>query len=172
MSTFQSLKWYVFYTKPRFEKKVDIKLKQLKLESFLPLYTAIRKWSDRKKKIEVPLFPGYIFVRGDEKTRLIVLTVDGIVRSVIFKNEPAILRDEEINNIKLLISSNKIVDTLSTITIGSKVKIVSGPLAGLEGRLSNIKGNNFFSLVLETINSSILVDVPQSDIAIIKDSNE
>jgi len=91
---------------------------------------------------------------------------------VIFKNEPAILRDEEINNIKLLISSNKIVDTLSTITIGSKVKIVSGPLAGLEGRLSNIKGNNFFSLVLETINSSILVDVPQSDIAIIKDSNE
>ena len=172
MSTFQSLKWYVFYTKPRFEKKVDIKLKQLKLESFLPLYTAIRKWSDRKKKIEVPLFPGYIFVRGNEKTRLLALTVDGIVRSVIFKNEPATLRDEEINNIKLLITSKKIVDTLPTIAIGSKVRIVSGPLAGLEGRLANIKGNNFFSLILETINSSILVDVPQSDIVVIKDFNE
>lgn len=160
-------KWYVLYTKPNFEKKVELQLKDFTIESFLPLYTVIRKWSDRKKKVEVPLFPGYIFVYGDEKIRLSSLTANGVVKSVMFRNEPATLRDEEIENIKRVIISDKIIETVSSVTIGTKVKIKSGPLEGIEGRLTEIKGNKVFSLVLETINSSILVDVPQEEVDII-----
>lgn len=164
MNTTNKLKWYVFYTKPNFEKKVDAQLKQIELESFLPLYKSIRQWSDRRKKIEVPLFPGYIFVYGDEKSRLKALTVNGIIKNVTFKGEPATLREDEIDSIKRVLNSEKIIDTVSSITIGKKVKIISGPLQGLEGILVDVKGNSYFSLVLEKINSSVLVDVPQKDI--------
>jgi transcription termination/antitermination protein NusG len=160
-------KWYVLYTKPNFEKKVELQFKDFAIESFLPLYTVIRTWSDRKKKVEVPLFPGYIFVYGDEKTRLMSLTVNGVVKSVMFKNDPATLRDFEIDNIKRVLKSNKIIETVSSITIGVNVKIKTGPLEGLEGRLVEIKGNKVFSLVLETINSSILVDIPQEDVVVV-----
>lgn len=167
MNKTQIIKWFVLYTKPNFEKKADSQCRDLGIESYLPLYTVIRKWSDRKKRIEAPLFPGYIFVHGGEKERLSALTVNGVVKSVMFRTEPATLREEEIENIKLVIKSDKIIETVSSITIGTKVKIKSGPLEGLEGRLTEIKGNKVFSLVLETINSSILVDVPQEEVIMI-----
>jgi len=157
----------VLYTKPKFEKKVDLQFREMKIDSYLPLHTVIRKWSDRKKKIEAPLFPGYIFVHGSEKERLLALTANGVVKSVMFKNEPAVLRDEEIENIRRVLKSDKVIETVSAISIGSKVKVKSGPLEGLEGKLTEVKGSKVFSLVLETINSSILVDVPQEDVIVI-----
>ena len=157
----------MLYTRPNFEKKVDSQCKDLNIESYLPLRTVIRKWSDRKKKMEVPLFPGYIFVHGSEKERLLALTTNGVVKSVMFKNEPASLRETEIENIRKVIKSDKIIETVSSVAIGTKVRIKSGPLEGIEGRLTEIKGSKVFSLVLETINSSILVDVPQEDVIIV-----
>jgi transcription termination/antitermination protein NusG len=167
LSISQSKRWFVFYTKPNFEKKVDSQCKDLDIESYLPIHTVIRKWSDRKKKVEVPLFPGYIFVLGNEKERLTALTTNGVVKCIMFKNEPATLRDAEIESIKRIIKSDKIIDTVSSLAIGTKVKIRTGPLEGIEGRLTEIKGSKVFSLILETINSSILVDVPQEEVDII-----
>lgn len=167
MTAHKEKKWFVLYTKPNFEKKVFSKLTDIGVETYLPLRTTIRKWSDRKKRIEAPLFPGYIFILGNEKERFEALSVSGVVRSVMFRNEPATLRDEEIENIKKLIRSDKILETSQTVVLGAAVRITSGPLKDVRGVITEIKGKKYFTLVLESINSSIFVDVQSEDIVLL-----
>ena len=163
-------KWFVLYTKHNFGKKIEQQCKKLSVEAFFPVITTIRQWSDRKKKVEVPIFPSYIFINGDEKERLQSLSINGVIRSVMFNKEIATLRVSEIETIKCIIENKKFIDTCNSISVGSKVKVISGPLTGVEGVLAEVKGKKVFSLVLETINSSILVDVPQDEIVSIENN--
>jgi transcriptional antiterminator RfaH len=89
--------WYVIYTKPRNEKKVTERLQQIGIVVYCPLVTQIKQWSDRKKKIQVPLFNSYLFVNMDEKDREKVFQVSGVVRYLFWLGKPAIVRDEEID---------------------------------------------------------------------------
>jgi transcription antitermination factor NusG len=161
-------KWFVLYIKHNFGKKIEQQCEKLDIEVFFPVITTIKKWSDRKKEVEVPIFPSYIFINGTEKERLQALSINGVVKSVMFNKEIATLRVSEIETIKRIIGTEKFIDTCNSISVGSKVKVISGPLTGVEGVLAEIKGKKVFSLVLETINSSILVDIPQDEIALIE----
>lgn len=93
--------WRVFYTFPRAEKKYEQRLSDSGIETYLPKHTVVRQWSDRKKKVVEPLFRNYIFARVDERDRLRALRTDGIVRCVSFQGQPAVVRDEEIEQIRL-----------------------------------------------------------------------
>ncbi|MFZ9332451.1 MAG: UpxY family transcription antiterminator [Chitinophagaceae bacterium] len=89
-------KWYVLYTKPRWEKKVDKALQQKGIESYCPLNRVKRKWSDRIKTIEEPLFKSYVFVKVEEKEKTEVRYVDGVLNYVYWNGKPAVVKEEEI----------------------------------------------------------------------------
>ena len=88
--------WYVIYTQPRNEKKVAERLENIGITAYCPLVTQIRQWSDRKKKVQVPLINSYVFVNVSEKEREQVFQVSGIVRFLFWLGKPAVVRDEEI----------------------------------------------------------------------------
>ena len=96
-------RWYALYTRSRHEKKVDYQLREKGIESYLPLQRVLRKWSDRKKWVEEPLFRCYVFVHVDPANRLRALQTFGVVRFVTFSDEPAVVRDDEIENIRRIL---------------------------------------------------------------------
>jgi transcription antitermination factor NusG len=89
-------KWHVVYTKPKWEKKVDLNFAQKGIESWCPTQKKERQWSDRKKIIEEPLFKSYVFVKATKEEYTNVLTTMGVVRFLYFEKKPAIIRDNEI----------------------------------------------------------------------------
>ena len=105
--------WYAVYTRPRAEKIVNSRLVELNIEVFLPLYKTLRKWSDRKKIIEKPLFSSYIFVNVNSKEQIKVLRVDGVVKYISFENKAVAIPEAQINNLKLLIGANVKIDMTS-----------------------------------------------------------
>ncbi|HET8753747.1 MAG TPA: UpxY family transcription antiterminator, partial [Salinimicrobium sp.] len=100
--------WYVLYTKPRHEKKVAVALEKMDVEVFCPMITEVRQWSDRKKKLQVPLFKSYVFVNIEEKERHEILTVSGVVRYLFWLGKPAIVRDVEIQTLRSWLNDNRI----------------------------------------------------------------
>src|SRR3569832_1099930 len=97
---FMSLKWYAIYTRPRWEKKVNNLLSQKGIEVYCPLNKIRRKWSDRIKTIEEPLFKSYVFVKVNDEDRTSVRMTNGVVNFVYWNGKPAIIREKEIQTIK------------------------------------------------------------------------
>lgn len=160
----QNLLWYVIYTRPKSEKKIFAKLQKKKIETFLPLQKVMRQWSDRKKKIEVPLFPNYLFVHISSLQRWNVLSVDGVVRFLQFDGKSAIISETEINTIRGSLSRNPEVSH-ERFHKGDQVVISQGPLKSLEGILVNVKGKKRLAIRIDTIDRSILVDVSPGDLS-------
>lgn len=153
-------KWYPFYTRSRYEKKVHDSLIMAGYESYLPLQKKIRQWSDRKKVVEMPLFSSYIFVRTMDYKLYDVLNINGIVRYLKFNGQPAIIRNSEIEIIRKLLSGNTEIEVADgVIEAGAKVALTSGVLQGYKGKVHQIKGKNKVVLEIESINKSILVTV-------------
>jgi transcription antitermination factor NusG len=133
---------------------------------YLPVQTEVRQWSDRKKTLEVPLFPNYIFVKITPSEWLKVLNVHGIVRFVCFEGQPAVIPDREIMLIKDLLSRNINLSAgdsaacqAAGISIGEKVRVTQGPFVGLEGTVIEQQGHKRLFIKLETIERAISVDV-------------
>jgi transcription antitermination factor NusG len=119
--------WYVLYTRPQAEKRVADTLEKLQIEVFCPMTTEIRQWSDRKKKITVPLFRSYVFIRLKEKDRHKVFEVPGVVRYLYWLGKPAIVRDVEIETIQNWISEDKIEGfVVNQLSQGDRVHLSSG----------------------------------------------
>jgi transcription antitermination factor NusG len=153
--------WHVIYTRPRWEKKLHDLLIQKNIESFLPLYKTIRIWSDRKKKVELPLFNSYLFVNISGKEYYEVLNTPGAVKYIYFEGKAAIMSDKQIEAIKLLINSDMTYEVVNHILpVGSKVIIVKGALQGLEGEIVEYKGSYRACIRVDQINRSVLVNVP------------
>lgn len=153
--------WRVFYTMARAEKKCETRLERLGIEVFLPKRTAIRQWADRKKKVVEPLFRNYLFSRVDEAERLRVLRTNGIMRCVSFRGEPARLREDEIEQLKL---TQKTPERLAVESlrpaIGEAVTITCGPLQGLRGEVTQHRGQLYLLVRVESIRQAIKVEVP------------
>jgi transcription antitermination factor NusG len=145
------MNWYVVYTKPKWEKKVADKLSQLGIETYCPLITQVKQWSDRKKKIEVPLFNSYVFVQLSDSERNSVFQVAGVVRYLFWLGKPAIVKDQEIEIIKKSLKAPNISDvTVSAIQVGDKIKLESGAFSNQNAIVQEIS-NSYYTLVLETL---------------------
>ncbi len=124
--------WTAFYVKPRAEKKAADRLDALGYEVFCPVLEEIRQWSDRKKKVKVPLFSSYVFAKVNEQIRLEILQDVGIVSSVMWMKKPAVIRQEEIEAIKLFLGeSDRVqIEHYKNYQPGDLVEIKSGPFVG------------------------------------------
>lgn len=142
--------WYVLYTKPRHEKKVAERLIVAGYNVYCPLQKVVRKWSDRTKVVEEPLFKGYVFIQIEDSKRDEVFTYPGTVRYLFWLRRPAIVREEEIATIQKWMGHYdhdrlKVTD----ITLGSYVRITSGKFMNEEG------------ILLDTSNSKALVQLKE-----------
>ncbi|MEO7976388.1 UpxY family transcription antiterminator [Flavobacterium sp.] len=158
--------WHVLYVKYRHESKVYRELTEKSIEAFLPMATSIRKWSDRTKKIQVPLFPSYVFVNiKSNKDFHDVLTVDSGCSYLSFGGEYGLVSDSEISQIKLFVEGKEISDVqLMTALpkIGEHVKIEHGELSGLECEVFRIDNQNRISVRLRSLRQNISAIVPLS----------
>lgn len=154
--------WQVFYTKPRNEKKVFERLLTAGIDIYLPLQSRLKVWSDRKKKVDEPLFRGYIFARGTDAEMEEVLKDFGVVRRIYHAGKPAIIRDVEIQGIKKFLESGIHFERNDYIQVGDKVRIVEGPLNGILGEVLSSTNETTFILNLTSINASLQVKIQNS----------
>lgn len=154
------LPWLVFYTKSRQEKKVRDILQRRGFEVFLPMQKVLRQWSDRKKKVEVPLFHSYIFVSVPEYQIDAVLQIPGVAWVIRHNGKPAELHPKEYETIVRFIETGLVIETLSSDSIekGEEVVVMDGPLKGQRGFVSS-KGRQKFVVILEAIGQAIRVEI-------------
>ncbi len=135
-------KWYVVYTKPRWEKKVSKILLSKQIIHFCPLIKVSRQWSDRVKTIEEPLFKGYVFIQPNETNLWEIKTIDGILNYVHYEKKPATIRQSEIDNIKKFLNEFSDVEVTSKdVFKNDNVKIKQGLMMDYKGLIIQIKGN-------------------------------
>ena len=167
-----SKKWFVFYTKSRQEKKVNELLTKRGFESFLPLQTVMRQWSDRKKKVEIPLFNSYIFVLVATHAIQDVLQIPGIAWNIRLDGKPAVLHIKELEIIKRFLKTGLLIETTNPVeklSIGDRVKVLDGPLKGAVGVLSDLHNKHHFNVLLASIGQVVTVQI---DIKIIRKLTE
>jgi transcriptional antiterminator RfaH len=143
-------KWMVIYTKSRAEKKVEERLLQEGIEAYCPTYTTIKQWSDRKKKIEVPLLSSYVFVRIEEFERQKVMSITGVSNFVYWQGKPAVIREKEIVVLRNQLTNRIIPEG----NIGDFITIKDGVFKGLEGIIKEIKANKTI-ITLESLGITI-----------------
>jgi len=141
------MNWFVIYTKSRQEKKVALELEKMGITVYCPMINQIRQWSDRKKKIEVPLISSYVFVQLKERDRETVFEVSGIVRYVYWLEKPAIVRDEEIAVMKAWLSAQTVEAKVEGLRRGDRMKVSSGVFEGKEGFVEEISKNRVLLLL-------------------------
>lgn len=151
--------WFAVQVTPRHEKKVDIIFGVRSYEHFLPLYLARRKWSDRVKIIEEPLFPGYVFVKTRRSLVGSLLALPGVIRIVSFSGMPCPIPEEEIKALQLIYQSKRDVCSFPYLNTGQKVRIISGPLCGVTGIITKWKKRDRLIITLEAIVKSISIEV-------------
>ncbi len=128
-------RWFALRVKSRCEKVVSLMAQNRGFEEFLPVYRCRRRWSDRYKETEFPLFPGYVFCRLDPQHRLPLLTIPGVVHIVGISKTPVPIDDAEIAAIQAAVHSGLSAEPWPFLEIGQRVRLEDGPLAGLEGIL-------------------------------------
>lgn len=156
--------WYVAHTSAKHEKRVTLQLQERSVEHFLPLYDSVRRWKDRRIKLQLPLFPGYVFVRLPLRDRLKVLQVPGVARLISFNGQPAALPDHEIETLRAGLETQLHAEPHPYLTVGRRVRVKRGPLEGVEGILIRKKNVCRVVLSLDLIMRSASVEVDASDV--------
>ncbi|MFQ5628303.1 MAG: UpxY family transcription antiterminator [bacterium] len=151
--------WYALQTMYRHEKKVDAKLIEKGVRSYLPLNTTYRRWSDRAKCVQEPLFSCYVFVHIALRDRFDALQTSGVVKLVSFNGIPAPIPGDQINVIKQILDNEHDVAIADYFTQGQKVKIVRGALKGIEGTFSNHSNKNEVIVAVDGIKQAISVKI-------------
>ena len=145
------MNWYVVYTKPKWEKKVAEQLQKRGIDCYCPFVTQMRQWSDRKKKVEVPLFNSYVFVQLAEGDRNAVFECVGVVRYLFWLGKPAIVRNDEIEVIKKWLNTSDTIDVaVSSYQVGDSIQLESGPFSAQTATIQEMT-NTHYVLVLESL---------------------
>ena len=132
-------KWLAIYSRPRWEKKVNQLLIEKGLESYCPLNKVRRKWSDRVKVVEEPLFKSYVFVKVSDEDRTEVRMTPGVVNFVYWDGKPALIKEKEINAIKRFLNEYENVEVQAMeLRPEQRVKIITGPLMDQEGKILSV----------------------------------
>jgi transcription antitermination factor NusG len=156
--------WYVIHTRSRSEKVVVADLVRRGIEMFLPMVTRKRRWRDRYKDVESPLFPGYCFARILSVERLKVLRCPHVVGILTFNGEPVPVDVGEIESIRTLVRNNVSCDPCSMLTAGDRVVVRRGPLEGAIGQLVRWGRRSRLALSVAAIGQAISVEVDADDV--------
>lgn len=156
--------WYAAYTSANHEKRVAEQLARKEVEHFLPLYEAIHQWKDRRVRLQLPLFPGYIFVCVALSEKLKVLQIGGVARLVGFGDRPVPMPEDEIESLRRGLQGSLKMEPHPYLSEGQRVRIIRGPLTGMDGILLRKKGNLRLVLSIDLIMRSVVVDVDAADI--------
>jgi transcription antitermination factor NusG len=156
--------WYATYTCANHEKQVAAQLQSRALECFLPLYRSVRRWKDRRVTLDLPLFPGYLFVRIARRDRVRVLQIPSVVHLVSFSGQPVSIPDDEMDRLRKGLSHSLSAEPHPFLTAGRRVTIIRGPLAGCEGILRRKKNNFRLVISIDLIRSACAVDVDAADV--------
>jgi transcription termination/antitermination protein NusG len=159
-------RWYAVYTNAHHEKRVERQLIRHGIESFLPVYKSVRRWKDRRKLLELPLFPGYVFVHVALRARTQVLQLHGVVEFVSCGSRPVPLADVEIDSLRDGLHF-ACAQPHPYFRVGRRVRIRSGPLTGVEGMLVRRKDQVRVVLSIHLIQRSIAVEVDQEAIELV-----
>ncbi|MBI3669125.1 MAG: UpxY family transcription antiterminator [Acidobacteria bacterium] len=162
-------RWYALRTYPRHEKKVHAQLRQKGVTTFLPLVSEVHRWSDRKKTIQIPLFPGYAFVRLEATVhnRLYVLRTAGVVGFVGNGGTGLPIPDNQIEDIQKVLAHNIPCVLYPFLRVGQRVRIHSGCLEGLEGILVTCNSDRSLVVSVEAIHQSLAIRIEGYDVEIL-----
>ena len=157
-------RWYAAYTSANHEKRVAMQLGQRSVEHFLPLYASVRRWKDRRVRLDLPLFPGYVFVRLALRDRLRTLQTPGVVRLVGFGGQPTALPDQEIDALRQGLARAIRIEPHPYLKVGRRVRVTTGPLQGLEGILARKKNSSRFVISLDLIMRSVAAEIDVAEL--------
>lgn len=158
--------WYVFYCSSRAEKKVFERLRLLRFDVFLPLRETLKQWSDRKKKVAEPLFPGYVFVRCKPSEITCVASTAGIAAPVRLAGKPAFITPDEVDAIRLYLQSGYYAEVNEhTFVPGDRIRVTDGPLSGIEGHCLRVEGKEYLCIMLPSFNHMLKIHLHMGKVA-------
>jgi transcription antitermination factor NusG len=158
-------RWFALRVKSRCEKLVTTMARNKGFEEFLPLYECHRRWSDRLKSVELPLFPGYVFCRLNPQHRLPLLTIPGVLHFVGIGKAPVPIDDEEITAIQSAVKSGLSAEPWPFLEAGQRVRLEDGPLAGLEGLLVEVRKRYRVVVSVSLLKRSVAVEIDREWVA-------
>lgn len=156
--------WYALVVKSRCEFKAEEELHSINVETYLPTTISIRKWSDRKKEIKLPLIKGYIFICATETERLYSLEQNSVVKCLFDGGRAAVIPDWQIENLKRVLEYNPKVTVESGLVKGDLVKIIEGPFKDVVGVLNSDENERSIRVSIDLINRSVIVNLPPESI--------
>ena len=157
--------WLAVYTRPRMELKVKDRLESKGITSYCPAQKVVKQWSDRKKKVLAPVLTGYVFVYLSESERISVLEDPSVVNFVFWQGKPAVIRDQEIEDIKKFLDDHDVVNQNSEFQVGDKVVINYGDFAGQKGELLSLD-KKWAILRIRSLGFELRAKLSQTKIAI------
>lgn len=158
-------KWLVLYTRARWEKKIQEKLSEQGIECYCPLKIVLRQWADRKKKVELPLFSCYVFVRVTRSQQEKALQTMGVLSYIYYMGRPAVVRDCIIENLKwqLTVCKDAEIISISSLSIGDRIKIKNGAMESKSGKVVQVQGK-YVLMVIDNIDCALVTKVHIRDI--------
>jgi transcription antitermination factor NusG len=161
--------WHALYVRSRAEKKVLSQLEDNGFKAYLPLVTQLKNWSDRKKKVEEPLFKSYVFVYSNEKEYIPILNVYGVIKFVSFERKAVVVPENQILAIKKFVSDYERGEEFKMLNdeelkVGQRVRIINGPMKGLTGRLETIRNKRHLIVYIDVVGQSIPVHIPRAKV--------
>jgi transcription antitermination factor NusG len=166
-----SQKWYALYTRPRWEKKVNNLLVQKGIEVYCPLNKVRRKWSDRIKTVEEPLFKSYVFVKVGDEERTKVRMTDGVVNFVYWEGKPAIIKEKEIQTIKRFLDEHENVEVVKIdLNEGDRVQVVAGPMMDQEGKVLEVK-NKVAKVCIDSLGYMLIAYIDKTKLITVQKTN-
>ena len=160
----ETIPWWALYTRHQCEKMVAETLARKRFEVFLPLYASVRRWTDRQKTLFLPIFPGYVFVRGGLDRRLEIVMTPGVQTILFFGEQVAAIPETEIHHIRRMVEGPYRVEPHPYLKCGEKVRITRGSLKGIEGVL--VRKKNLYRMVLsmDLLHQSVAVEIDACDV--------
>jgi len=158
-------RWYAVYTCANHEKRVADQFVGRSVEHFLPQYESVRKWKDRKVRLQLPLFPGYLFVHMAPQERLRVLQVSGVVRLVGFNGSPTPLPEEDLERVREFLGQGWRAEPHPYLQAGRRARVMRGPLAGMEGIVLRRKNRSRLVISFDLIQRSMMIEIDEADLA-------
>jgi transcription antitermination factor NusG len=162
--------WFALQVRTRYEAGVADQLSRQGYDRFLPLYKLRKRWSDRIKEVDAPLFPGYLFCRFNPQDRLPILKTPGVIQIVGFKTGPAVVDEAEIRSIQTLVAAGVPNQPWPFLAAGDRVRIESGPLLGLEGILTEVRRSYRLVLSVTLLQRSVAVEIDSASVTAIHPS--